>query len=232
MNDKRETMKPIIPKTPDVPKLTVEEINFLTEVTFGEQTPLTPCDALFVFGGTHPGHWEKAIEAYQKGLVKKIIVTGGVSPTGTPNPTWTHGQTPEAEVMVNHLLAAGIPKEIIVYENRSTNTLENVLFAKEIFDFSSIDSLMFVCKSHVAGRQWRTLAKHLPSHLTYVPYTFDAIYKGIPISRDTWMTTEIGQSRVWGEYLRILHYGKKGDILALELENGGIHDQTSHSSLP
>ncbi len=137
-------MNPIIPKTPDVPELTVEEIHFLTEVTFGEQTSLVPCDALFVFGGTHAGHWEKAIEAYQKGLVKKIIVTGGISPTGTPNPSWVHGKTPEAEVIVECLLAAGIPKENIFYENRSTNTLENVLFAKEIFDFETIESLLFI----------------------------------------------------------------------------------------
>lgn len=212
-------MKPIIPKTPDVPELSAEEIDFLTEVTFGSQILPVHCDALFVFSGTHPGHWEKAIEAYQKGLVKKMIVTGGLSLTGTPHADW-QGET-EAEVIISHLLVAGIPKESIFYENCSTNTLENVLFAKEVFDFNSIQSLMFICKSHVTGRQWRTLVKHLPTHLHYVPYTFDAFYKEIPISRDSWMTTEIGRSRVWGEYLRILHYGKKGDILALDLENRG-----------
>ncbi len=83
----------------------------------------------------------------------------------------------------------------------------------------------------MTGRQWRTLAKHLPARLTHVPYTFDAIYEGIPISRDTWMTSELGRSRVWGEYLRILQYGNKGDILALDLENGENDDQTSHSPL-
>lgn len=215
-------MKPIIPKTPEVPELSAEDITFLTDVTFGEFQNPKPCDALFVFGGTHPGHWEKAIEAYQRGLVKQVIVTGGVSPTGTPNPSWTHGETPEAEVIIAHLLAAGIPEESIVFENRSTNTLENVLFAKEIFDFNSIGSLMFVCKSHVTGRQWRTLAKHLPAHLTYFPYTFDATYKGISLSRGTWMDTDLGYSRVWGEYLRIIHYGKLGHILALNLDGEGL----------
>ena len=32
------------------------------------------------------------------------------------------------------------------------------------------------------------------------------------------MDTEMGRSRVWGEYLRMIHYGKKGDILALDLD--------------
>ena len=212
-------MKPIISKTPDVPKLSKEEVAFLTEVAFDHLISPQACDALFVFGGTHAGHWEKAIEAYQLGLVKEIIVTGGISPTGTPNPDWTHGKEfTEAEVIVEHLLEAGIPKESIVYENRSTNTLENVLFAKEVFDFTTIQSLLFVCKSHVAGRQWRTLAQHLPNHLKFIPFTFDAAYEGISLSRDNWMDTEMGRSRVWGEYLRMIHYGKKGDILALDLD--------------
>ena len=70
----------------------------------------------------------------------------------------------------------------------------------------------------MAGRQWRTLAKHLPNHLKFIPFTFDAAYEGISLSRDNWMDTEMGRSRVWGEYLRIIHYGKKGDILALDLD--------------
>ena len=59
-------MKPIISKTPDVPELSKEEVAFLTEVAFGQFISPQACDALFVFGGTHSGHWEKAIEAYQQ----------------------------------------------------------------------------------------------------------------------------------------------------------------------
>lgn len=219
-------MKAMISKTPEVPQLSNEEIAFLTNVIFGEYQAPKTCDALFVFSGTHPGHWEKAIEAYQNGLARQLIVTGGRSLTGKPHEDW-QGET-EAAVIRDHLLAAGIPEEAIVYEDRSTNTLENVLFAKEVFDFDAISTLLFVCKSHVTGRQGRTLAKHLPDHLTYVPYTFDAAYKGVTLSREHWMETELGRSRIWGEYLRILYYGKKGDILALDLEKE--EDPLSHQA--
>ena len=47
-----------------------------------------------------------------------------------PHPDW-NGHT-EAEVIIQHLLAAGIPEEAIKSESSSSNTLENVLFAKEI----------------------------------------------------------------------------------------------------
>lgn len=136
--------------------------------------------------------------------------------TGTPHPDW-NGHT-EAEVIIQHLLAAGIPEEAIKFENSSSNTLENVLFSKEIFDFNTVETVMFICKSHATGRQWRTLAQHLPKHLRYIPYTFNAFYKDVEIGRNSWMKTDIGKSRVWGEYLRLLHYGEKGDILKLDIE--------------
>ena len=77
---------------------------------------------------------------------------------------------------------------------------------------------MFICKSHATGRQWRTLIQHLPKHLRYIPYTFNAFYKDVENGRDSWMNTEIGKFRVWGEYLRLLHYGEKGDVLKLDVE--------------
>lgn len=214
-NHKEETiLKSLISKMPPVPKLTQNDVAFLTEMTFGKECSPTRCDVLFVFSGTHPGHWETAIEAYQKGFSKKIIVTGGKSLTGTPHSDW-QGES-EAEVIVNHLLAAGIPKTAIVFEEKSTNTLENVLYAKEIFDFNAIKSVMFICKAHAAGRQLRTLMKHLPDHLDYVPYTFNATYGGCELSRQSWTETEAGCSRIWGEFLRVYHYGLKGDILPID----------------
>lgn len=76
---------------------------------------------------------------------------------------------------------------------------------------------MFICKSHATGRQLRTLTKYLPATIDYIPYTFNAEYSGNIVSRQEWMNSDIGQSRVWGEYLRILHYRQKGDITPLKM---------------
>ncbi|EHN59487.1 YdcF family protein [Oenococcus kitaharae] len=210
-------MHPIIPKSPEVPDLTEAEIDFLTNVVFGPKKEIKKCDALFVFSGTHPGHWEKALEAYKQTGVKKIIVTGGNSLTGVKHPEWQFGNKTEADVIIDYLLAHGVPSGQIFAEKLSTNSLENVKFALNVFDFSQINSLMFVCKSHAAGRQLRTLTKYLPSTIKYVPYTFDAEYSGQPVSREQWMASSVGRSRVWGEYLRILYYGQRGDISPLEI---------------
>ncbi|MCT2536211.1 YdcF family protein [Aquibacillus koreensis] len=211
-------MKPIIPKETQVPNLTSRQIEELTNIIFLPAIEVPSCDAIFVFAGTHPGHWEKPIEAYKKGYCQKLIVTGGVSPTGVKHPDWKDRNQPEADVIVSKLLESGIKQEDIVFENRSRNTLENVLLAKEVFDFSSLESLLFVCKNHAAGRQYRTLAQHIPNKISYIPFGFDAEYRGCTVSRDNWMKTEIGRARVLGEYFRILHYGKIGHILPLETE--------------
>lgn len=211
-------MKPIIPKEIKAPALNQRQIEELTNIVFLPEMEPVPCDAIFIFGGTHPGHWEKAIEAYKKGYGQKIIITGGVSPTGVKHPDWNDQNEPEANVIVSKLTENGIKQDDIVFENQSQNTLENVLFAKEVFDFSTIESLLFVGKNHAAGRQYRTLAQHLPKNLQFVPFGFDAHFHGYTISRNNWMYSETGRARVLGEYLRIIHYGKMGHLLPLEKE--------------
>ncbi|MFD2444118.1 YdcF family protein [Bacillus sp. CGMCC 1.16607] len=216
--------KPIIPKEPIVPELKPEQISELTNIVFGHNIKPEPCDAIFVFSGTHPGHWEKTIEAYKKGLSKKIIVTGGVSPTGVSHPEWKDKNVPESIIIIAKLIESGIKEEDIISENRSRNTLENVLYAKEVFNFNEINSLLFVCKNHAGGRQYRTLAKHISNEIRYIQYGFDSIYQGVPITRENWMNTEAGRSRVFGEFLRIIFYGRRGDILPVEKEIDGLEE--------
>ncbi|WP_456274984.1 YdcF family protein [Bacillus sp. AK031] len=208
-------MKPIISKEPEAPEFTERKIKNLTEIVFGEARELIESDVLFIFSGTHPGHWEKAIEAYQKNLCRTIIVTGGRSLTGVPHQEWKEGQATEAEVIITHLVKAGVPSGNIIYENRSSNSLENVLYAKEIYNFTNTQTIMYICKSHVAGRQERTLVKHLGDHIRYIPFSFDAEYNGTIVNRNTWSKSETGRNRVWGEFLRILKYGERGDISPL-----------------
>lgn len=214
--------KPLIPKEVEVPKLTSKQIEELTDLIFLPEENDKKCDAMFVFAGTHPGHWERTIEAYHNGYCKSVIVTGGVSPTGVKHPDWKDDKKPEANVIISKLIENGVIQEDIVFENKSQNTLENVLYAKEVFDFSSIESLLFVCKNHAAGRQYRTLARHIKHPIRYVSFGFDATYEGETVSRTNWMTTEVGRARVFGEYLRIIHYGRMGHILPLEQEIEGL----------
>ncbi len=202
-----------LPKEPRAPDLLPDHVERLTIAVFGPEVPPRPCDVLFVFGGTHPGRWETTIRAYQAGYASRIVVTGGVKPGGHRHPQWNGGDGPEAHGIVQHLIRRGVPCSAITWEESSRNSLENVRCAAEVFDFAAVRSVMFVSVSHGAGRQHATLLKVLPSGIAYVPFTFDAEFSGVTVSRQGWAKTSIGRDRVWGEYLRMRVYGARGDIV-------------------
>lgn len=68
-----------------------------------------------------------AIELYQRGIIKKILITGGsfVKP---------EGQLAEAERVQVFLRKMNIPEEDILIEGESLNTRENALFSKKIIN--------------------------------------------------------------------------------------------------
>jgi uncharacterized SAM-binding protein YcdF (DUF218 family) len=212
-------LEPFIAKEPEnVPELSKEQIEWLTEVVFFSDEKPELCDAVFVFGGTHPGHWEKAIEAYHTGLGSVFIVTGGVSPTGNKHSAWKDGDTSESIVIKRKMIEAGVPESYIYYEDTSCNSAENVTHALKVFDFTKVKSLLVVSKEHGAGRQIRTLQKYLPKGIRFIPFGFPAVYSGEGLRRDNWHLTQEGRARVWGEYLRICIYGDRGHITGIPAE--------------
>ncbi len=202
-----------LPKEPALPPNLLAYADALTSAVFLDEIAPSPCDVLFVFGGTHPGHWQTALRAYRSGYAERIVVTGGVKPGVERHPDWTWGEVPEAHVIVRELLAGGVPEEAIAWEDQSRNSLENTLYARNVFDFRAVHRLMFVGKSLGAGRQQATLLKVLPAGIEVLPYTFDAVFRGELVSRRNWTDTKVGPARVWGEYLRMRIYGARGDIV-------------------
>lgn len=74
------------------------------------------------------GRCDRALAFYRRqkeetGRELTFVVSGGQGP---------HEVTTESSCMRNYLLSQGIPEERIVEENRSTDTLENMRFSKEI----------------------------------------------------------------------------------------------------
>lgn len=189
----------------------VEEI---TEIVFGKLCAPEPCDLIFIFGGSHPGLWLTGAEAYHAGLGRTILATGGHKATAIRHHSWTHGTTPEAWIIRDELIARDVPSEAIYVEDRSTNSLENVRFAQAIYDFTPIESILVVCRSHGVGRQSRTLRRHIAPHVKLIPYPFDTNIgrEGPVVTRYNWMTMESSRSGVFGQLLKIFQYGARDHI--------------------
>ena len=64
---------------------------------------------------------------YKKGLLKKILITGGVS-------TFHEKPKPSAIILKDFLLRQGVPASDIIVEDRAINTRQNALFTKNLID--------------------------------------------------------------------------------------------------
>lgn len=202
-----------IPKYPDIPRLSQEQIDELTEIVFGTEKEINNSDVIFVFGSTHPANYQKAVEAYHKGLGKEIVIAGGSSGSKDKHKEWVYGDESEARVIREKLVENGVPRDKIFIEEKSTDSKENIIFAKEIYDFSKIKSLTFISKNYVAGRQYSTLRKYLPRNVIITPYSYNIYFdNGTTFDRYDWMNYDKSKSLVFGEYLRIVYYGRRGDI--------------------
>jgi hypothetical protein len=203
-----------IPNTPQPPALSPALIDEITGIVFEKDEPPQPCDLIFIFGGSHPGLWISGAEAYHAGLGPKILATGGYKATAFRHHTWQHGTRAEALVIRDELVMLGVPQEDIVVEDRSTNSLENVLFAQEVYDFSPINSILTVCRSHGAGRQCRTLRHHIAPRIRVLPNTFatNVGHSGPDVTRENWMTMAESRAGVFSHLLKIIKFGRKGDI--------------------
>lgn len=203
-----------IPNTPQPPALSPVLIDEITEIVFEKDDPPQACDLIFIFGGSHPGIWISGAEAYHAGLGPKIVATGGYKATAVRHHTWQHGTRAEALVIREELVMRGVPQEDIVVEDHSTNSLENVLFAQEVYDFSPVTSILTVCRTYGAGRQCRTLRHHIAAGIRVLTYTFatNVGHSGPDVTRENWMTMEESRAGIFGHLLKIIKYGRKGDI--------------------
>lgn len=215
-----------IPKYPKVPDLTINQVKAITEIVFCEKHDLICSDVIFIFGSTHPEAYEKLLELYHKGLVKDIVISGGSSGSKEKHKDWIYGDKSEARVIFEKLAFYGIPIGKMFLEEKSTNSKENIIFSNEIYDFSKVKSLTFISKNYAAGRQYRTLKKYLPEGIKIIPYSYNTYFDDeTTFSRYDWMKHRKSRALVFGEYLRIIYYGKNGDI---EGVNGIVQGLEKH----
>lgn len=179
-----------------------EEIKEITKYIFLDSQP-RKADLAIVFGNRHQETLKKVFQLYQKGLVSKILLSGGINKITGQN---------EAEQMANDLVAKGVKKEDLILENKSTNSLENVLFSKKKIEqeigFSKIKKIIAVVKHYHSRRTLMTFKKYFPKTVELLPVTYN-IYG---FDRDNWYKSEVGRKKVLEEWEKIPIYLAKGDI--------------------
>lgn len=113
-------------------------------VRYAERDESAPADCIIVLGagtdGTTPSpvfreRLNHAVTLYMEGYADTIMLTGGYSPGNAHSDAWIAGQ---------YLLEKGIPEAVIMLEERSTITQENLIYAKEIMENENLSTCILV----------------------------------------------------------------------------------------
>ncbi|MDP8262103.1 MAG: YdcF family protein [Candidatus Ancaeobacter aquaticus] len=118
-----------------------------------DELPDEPVDLMLVLGNSRIETVEKAVELYNQKKAKMICISGGASKViGPDNETKllrknimesdykidnAEGKS-EAEIFKEIMMAKGVPSDVIIIENQSTNSKENILNAKKILEDNNI----------------------------------------------------------------------------------------------
>ena len=123
------------------------------------ETPLRPADLLFVFGTREDVELrvDEACRLWRGGYFRWAIVSGGITPGS---------ERSECEIIAGAMIAGGIPADVVLREDRATNTGENVTFSLPIIDaavgLSRIRSVICLGNTWTARRYPMTLHRHWP----------------------------------------------------------------------
>ncbi len=170
------------------------------------ETSLEKADAIFVFGNRSRAPLaEKAASIYHDGLAPRIIVSGGV-----------YGEFDKTEAIdiTDRLVELGVPRDIILVENKAHNTGENVIFSKaqveKEWGKGAVKSVIAVGHISAARRFLMTLNQQWPGLKM-----MSAPMNPYKTPRQKWHANKRFKKLVLKEYAKIPVYKRRGFIKEL-----------------
>ena len=162
------------------------------------EKPTLPCDVILIPGGSHPQLIQKAIELYQKGMAKYILVSGGENRKIPDYPS-------EAEFLKSIAVKEGVPSEAVLCEEKARNTYENAVYSHEIIRDKHLDDkkVILVCKEYHSRRALFTYQKVFPA---YTEFFVEPVTDIKGLSRDNWFTKNEYIKTVMGEVEKMGKY--------------------------
>lgn len=175
------------------------------------KAPARRADIAFAFGSARSAPTHVAAKLFLEGIVDYIVLTGGRNRQS--------GEI-EADKHLPILRQKGIPPERIILENRSTNTMENVCFARALIEkrlnMDHVNAIVAVSKWYHSRRAVMTLKRFLPQGISYFTSTYQLRF----IRRNDWWQNETGRRYVMKEWYNIPLYLKKGHLSDVQQKNG------------
>lgn len=159
-----------------------------------------PSDCIFVFGAKSDARIKKAVDLYHQGLAPRIVVSGrgphyGVSDSQT-----------EAARMHDYALAAGVPKEAIIVEDKAITLPDNVKRTIDMFEAINWRPIRIigVSTTFVQRRTQLEWYKFLPWQAQIFAVSCEEEGLRASFCRVTWSRDEMGVRLLLNEYNKII----------------------------
>lgn len=169
--------------------------------------PLRKCDCIVGFGCHNEDIPLRCAELYHQGYAPRVLFTGGLGRNTID--MWSQS---EAERFAAIAMAAGVPAEDIIIENKSTNSAENILFTRDKFRELGMDvsRIIAVHKPFMERRLMAAMGVCWPE--------MDVVYTAPQVDLDTYISNSVdcGMTEkgvidvIVGDFQRMDVYAKKG----------------------
>ncbi len=181
----------------------------VTEYVDAAAPGIGPADFIIVFGTRFREPAPIAVRLYHGGLSRIIVLTGGASKR--------EPGLIEADVHAELIAAAGVPRGAMLIERQSTNTFENVTFARPLITraIGEPETAIAVLKWH-HRRAVLLLARNIPSLRRIFTVTYDPPdpCTGQPVTRESWPRLDADRVRREFDVVRELLRDRRVDVLA------------------
>jgi DUF218 domain len=176
---------------------------------------VTNPDAMIVFG-TNVQHKELAATT-AKALAATprlaLALTGG-TPQYTDSASNTgHGILAESDVLYAELAARmDLGLYPVFIDRLSRNTLENVMCVADFVRHQGASVVTFLSHSYAVGRSAMTIRAVLPGLAVGGSAGLSLLVDGQRLTANTWHGNKAMRDIVWGEFIRVVTYARRGDI--------------------
>jgi uncharacterized SAM-binding protein YcdF (DUF218 family) len=160
-------------------------------------------DCILALGSHDTRVAERAAKIFREGWAPLLVMCGDRG--ALTREKWDR---PEAEVFAEVAIARGVPRERILIEGRSTNTGENVVYARRLLAERGLEpaTAIAVQKPYMERRTWATFRRQWPE--------LDLVVTSPRIGFDDYPTPEITRNDMIqimvGDLQRIRLYAERG----------------------
>lgn len=121
--------------------------------------PVEKAGCIVGFGCINDDIAIRCAQLYKAGFAPRILFSGGLGRN-----TKSRWNTSEAERYRDIAVGLGVPEDVILIENRSTNTGENIVFSREILKTEGLADKRLLCvhKPFMERRVWAAMKAYWP----------------------------------------------------------------------